>query len=50
MDFGDALRALRTGYRLARSGWNGKGMFIYLALTKLEEAVMWANAGIARHG
>jgi hypothetical protein len=21
-----------------------------LALTKLEEAVMWANAGIARHG
>lgn len=30
MDFGDALRALRTGYRLARSGWNGKGMFIYL--------------------
>lgn len=30
MDFGDALRALRTGYRLSRSGWNGKGMFIYL--------------------
>jgi hypothetical protein len=30
MDFGDALRALRTGYRLARAGWNGKGMFIYL--------------------
>lgn len=30
MDFGAALHRLRNGYRVARSGWNGKGMFIYL--------------------
>lgn len=28
--FGDALEALKKGYRIARKGWNGKGMFIYL--------------------
>jgi hypothetical protein len=30
MDFGDALRSIRNGSQLARSGWNGQGMFIYL--------------------
>lgn len=30
MDFSDALRALKAGRRLARSGWNGKKMFIFL--------------------
>lgn len=29
MDFGDAIRALKDGKRVAREGWNGKGMFIY---------------------
>jgi hypothetical protein len=28
MDFGDALRALKNGDRVTRSGWNGKGMFV----------------------
>lgn len=28
MDFGAALKALRRGDRLARSGWNGKKMFV----------------------
>lgn len=28
-DFGTALAALKNGYKLAREGWNGKGMFIY---------------------
>lgn len=28
MDFGDALRALKDGDRVTRSGWNGKGMFV----------------------
>lgn len=27
--FGDAIRLLKTGKKLARLGWNGKGMFIY---------------------
>lgn len=29
-DFGWALDQLRAGARVCRSGWNGKGMFIYL--------------------
>lgn len=31
MDFSDALRALNQGKRLTRTGWNGRGMFIFLA-------------------
>jgi hypothetical protein len=30
MNFGIALEALKQGKRIAREGWNGKGMFVYL--------------------
>lgn len=30
MDFGEVLKALRTGRQAAREGWNGKGMWIAL--------------------
>lgn len=30
MDFGQALRALQKGFKVAREGWNGKGMFLWL--------------------
>lgn len=30
MSFGSALERLKSGHKLAREGWNGKGMFIYL--------------------
>ncbi len=30
MDFGNAVRALKEGERVARAGWNGKGMFLFL--------------------
>lgn len=30
LTFGQALEALKTGSRIAREGWNGKGMWIYL--------------------
>lgn len=30
MNFGKALKALKKGKSVARSGWNGKGMYIYL--------------------
>ncbi|MFI0406611.1 DUF2829 domain-containing protein [Actinomadura sp. 3N508] len=30
MHFGEALERLRDGERLARDGWNGRGMFIVL--------------------
>lgn len=29
-DYGYALRALRAGQRVARTGWNGKGMWLRL--------------------
>ncbi len=28
--FGDALTALKSGYKVARNGWNGKGMWLAL--------------------
>ena len=31
MDFGSAIRALKDGKKVARRGWNGKGMFIFKA-------------------
>ncbi len=30
MTFGDAIEALKAGKRAARSGWNGKGMWLAL--------------------
>ena len=30
MNFSDALNDLKLGKRLQRSGWNGKGMFVFL--------------------
>lgn len=29
MNFGEALEALKSGKKVARAGWNGKGMFLY---------------------
>lgn len=28
MDFGEALDELKNGSRVARTGWNGKGMYV----------------------
>ena len=30
MDFGEAIRAMKDGKWVARAGWNGKNMHIYL--------------------
>lgn len=30
MDFGDAIRAMKAGKKVARAGWNGKGMWLML--------------------
>lgn len=29
MNFGEAISALNNGQMVSRSGWNGKGMFVY---------------------
>lgn len=31
MNFGQALEALKVGLRIARKGWNGKGMWLALS-------------------
>jgi len=28
MTFGEAIQEMKYGYRVARSGWNGKGMWL----------------------
>ncbi len=30
VNFGEAVEALKVGKRVARDGWNGKGMFIFM--------------------
>jgi hypothetical protein len=30
MNFGEAIQALKEGKLVSRSGWNGKGMFIFM--------------------
>ncbi|ALA47926.1 DUF2829 domain-containing protein [Brevibacillus laterosporus] len=30
MNFGQALEVIKNGGKVAREGWNGKGMFIFL--------------------
>ena len=44
MDFGDAIRALKQGSRVAREGWNGSGMFAYL----VPAASYPAQTGVAK--
>lgn len=33
-DFGWAIQAMKRGEKVARKGWNGKGMYIVLSLDK----------------
>ena len=35
LTFGEALEAMKDGKKVARKGWNGKGMYLYLADGKL---------------
>lgn len=50
MNFGQALEALKNDHKLARSGWNGKNMFIYHVpegSTELDGLVIECNPYIA---
>lgn len=44
LNFGEALNKLKRGNKLARSGWNGKGMFVYL----VPAAEYPARTGVAK--
>ena len=30
MNFGEALEAVKNGHAISRTGWNGRGQFVYL--------------------
>lgn len=56
MNFGQALEALKSGSSVCRSGWNGKGMFLYHvpagnypARTDIAKAT-WGNDGLVPYG
>ncbi|ANZ65578.1 hypothetical protein AYR62_15920 (plasmid) [Secundilactobacillus paracollinoides] len=48
MDFGEALEALHHGKKVAREGWNGKGMFIYLESGTLISTDRIRNLALAK--
>lgn len=48
LDFGDAIRALKRGYRVARIGWNGKGMWLSLS-GELDGTLVPANRLWSQH-
>lgn len=33
LNFGEAIKALKQGKRVARKGWNGKGLFIFMQVS-----------------
>ena len=47
MDFGHAIQALKDGDKVARSGWNGKGMFLYYVAANSYPVERNANSAVA---
>jgi hypothetical protein len=45
MDFGDAIRALKEGKKVARTGWNGRGMWLAMSpgVASLPADKFWAG-------
>ena len=41
MNFGSAIEAMNNGFMVSRTGWNGKGMFVYKTLQKKGEDVVF---------
>ena len=41
MRFGEALAHARAGKRIARHGWNGKGMYVYMTKGHLLPTDEW---------
>lgn len=41
LNFGDALQVLKNGGKVARNGWNGKGMFVFVNhLTSISNPIL----------
>ena len=41
MKFGDAIEKAYAGKKIARHGWNGKGMYVYLTEGRLIHIYTW---------
>ena len=39
--FGDAIELAKKGYKIARKGWNGKGMYVYLVKGRTVPSEDW---------
>ncbi len=51
MNFGEAIHELKAGRKVAREGWNGKGMWLVLAYgTKGEVADINSGSDYAKAG
>lgn len=58
MNFGQAIESLKEGKKVARQGWNGKGMYLYLVNgttvdkenLRNEAALHLPNDEMAMHG
>ena len=50
LNFGLALEALKAGSRVARAGWNGKGMWLVLQPGSKGPIPMTSGSVYARHG
>ena len=50
MDFGQAIESLKKGKKVAREGWNGKGMWLVLVpgtpTAVMREGSPYKNAGV----
>lgn len=46
LDFGQAILMARRGFRVARKGWNGKNMFVYIVTANKYPAAMNAIIGV----
>ena len=49
MNFGQALEALKDGKKVARVGWNGKGMWLRLYTPQQDEGVVMDVGDPAGH-
>lgn len=49
MDFGHALVAIKSGYKVSRMGWNGKGMWIALTPASTFPSVHAKEGHAAQH-
>lgn len=48
MDFGEAIKALKEGKRVARTGWNGKRMFLLYVPSEKWDIIDKIGLGISK--